>query len=113
MPILKVSLWTGRTKAQKAELAKALTDTMVDVAKMPPQSVTIQFEELPKEDWATLPIDYKSNLSNTSFRCQARASGWGQNSSSSGRWSCCLSSCRRGNAFPLASGALGCTTTSY
>ena len=53
MPILKVSLWTGRTKEQKAELAKALTDTMVQVAKVPAQAVTIQFEEMPKENWAT------------------------------------------------------------
>ena len=53
MPILRVSLWTGRTKQQKAELAKALTDTMVDVAKVPAEAVTIQFEELPQENWAT------------------------------------------------------------
>ncbi|MFA5864234.1 MAG: tautomerase family protein [Phycisphaerae bacterium] len=53
MPILRVSLWTGRTKDQKAELAKALTDTMVDVAKVLPETVTIQFDELPKENWAT------------------------------------------------------------
>ena len=49
MPILRVSLWSGRTKEQKAALAKALTDTMVDVAKVPVQSVTIQIEEMPKE----------------------------------------------------------------
>ena len=53
MPILRVSLWSGRTKEQKAALAKALTDTMVAVANVPVQSVTIQFEELPKENWAT------------------------------------------------------------
>ena len=53
MPILRVSLWSGRTKEQKAALAKALTDTMVDVAKVPAQSVTIQIEEMPKENWAT------------------------------------------------------------
>ena len=53
MPLIRVSLWTGRTKQQKAELAKALTDTMVQVAKVPAQAVTIQFEELPKENWAT------------------------------------------------------------
>jgi 4-oxalocrotonate tautomerase len=53
MPVLRVSLWSGRTKEQKAKLAKALTDTMVDVAQVPVQSVTIQFEELPKENWAT------------------------------------------------------------
>ena len=53
MPILRVSLWSGRSTQQKADLAKALTDTMVAVAKVPPQAVTIQIEELPKENWAT------------------------------------------------------------
>lgn len=53
MPILRVSLWSGRTKESKAELAKALTDTMVKVAKVPPEAVTIMFEELPKENWAS------------------------------------------------------------
>lgn len=53
MPILRVSLWAGRAKEQKAELAKALTDTMVNVAKVPPEAVTIMFEELPKENWAS------------------------------------------------------------
>jgi len=53
MPILRVCLWAGRTKEQKAELAKALTDTMVKVAKVPPEAVTIMFEELPKENWAS------------------------------------------------------------
>jgi 4-oxalocrotonate tautomerase len=53
MPILRVSLWTGRTKEEKAKLAKALTDTMVETARVPAQAVTIMFEELPKENWAT------------------------------------------------------------
>jgi len=53
MPILRVSLWSGRTKEQKAALAKALTETMVLVANVPAQAVTIQIEELPKENWAT------------------------------------------------------------
>lgn len=53
MPILRVSLWSGRTKKQKAALARALTDAMVEVAKVPAQAVTIQFEEMPKENWAT------------------------------------------------------------
>ena len=53
MPILRVSLWSGKTKQQKADLAKALTDTVVQVTKVPAQAVTIQFEEMPKENWAT------------------------------------------------------------
>lgn len=53
MPLIKVSLWAGKSKEQKAALAKALTDTIVQVGGVPPQSVTIQIEELPKENWAT------------------------------------------------------------
>ena len=53
MPVIRVSMWTGRTKEQKAELAKALTDTVVKVGKVPAEAVTIMFEELPKENWAT------------------------------------------------------------
>ena len=53
MPILRVSLWSGRTKAQKARLARALTDTIVEVGEVPAEAVTIMFEELPKENWAT------------------------------------------------------------
>jgi 4-oxalocrotonate tautomerase len=53
MPVLRVSMWTGRTKEQKAEMAAALTEAMVRTGKMSPEAVTIQFEELPKENWAT------------------------------------------------------------
>ena len=53
MPILRVSMWAGRGKEQKQALAKALTDTMVAVGKMSPEAVIIQFEDLPKENWAT------------------------------------------------------------
>ncbi len=53
MPILRVSLWAGKTKDEKAKLAKALTDTMVATTKVSAEAVTIMFEELPKENWAT------------------------------------------------------------
>jgi 4-oxalocrotonate tautomerase len=56
MPIIRISLWSGRTKEQKAELARALTETMEKVGKVPPEAVTIMFEELPKENWATKGI---------------------------------------------------------
>ncbi len=46
MPILRVSLWSGRTKAQKARLARALTDTIVEVGEVPAEAVTVMFEEL-------------------------------------------------------------------
>jgi 4-oxalocrotonate tautomerase len=46
-------MWTGRTRGQKAKMAVALTEAMVRTGKMSPEAVTIQFEELPKENWAT------------------------------------------------------------
>ena len=45
MPFLEVKLWEGRTREQKAELARRLTDVMVEVAKCPAESVTIAFED--------------------------------------------------------------------
>jgi 4-oxalocrotonate tautomerase len=53
MPILRISLWSGKTKEEKAKLVKALTETMVEVTKVPAEAVTIMIEELPKENWAT------------------------------------------------------------
>ena len=53
MPLLRVSLWSGRTKTEKAELARALTETMVRTATVPAEAVTVVFEEFPKENWAT------------------------------------------------------------
>ena len=53
MPIVRVSLWSGRDKAQKAEMARALTAAIVETAGVTPEAVTIIFEELPKENWAT------------------------------------------------------------
>ncbi len=53
MPLIRISLWTGRTHEQKAELAKALTEVMVRVAKTPAEATTIIFEDIDKENWAS------------------------------------------------------------
>ena len=53
MPIIRVSMWKGRTHEPKAELAKALTEAMVRVAKINPEATTILFEEIDKENWAS------------------------------------------------------------
>jgi len=53
VPILKVSLWKGRTADQKRELARELTDVMVRVGSAKPESTTILFDEYDKSDWAT------------------------------------------------------------
>ena len=38
MPVIHVAMWPGRTHAQKQELAKAITDAMVNIAKTTPRA---------------------------------------------------------------------------
>lgn len=52
MPVLRVSMWTGRTKEQKAEIAKALTDVMVRIGKTTPEGTIVIFEDVDKSNWA-------------------------------------------------------------
>ncbi len=53
MPVVRVSMLAGRTRAQKVALAKAITDAMVEIGKAKPEAVFIVFENVAKEDWAT------------------------------------------------------------
>ncbi len=52
MPIIRVEMWPGRTRVQKAELAKAITEAMVKIAKTAPDATTVIFEDIAKENWA-------------------------------------------------------------
>jgi 4-oxalocrotonate tautomerase len=52
MPIVRIDMWPGRTHQQKADLAQAITDAMVEIAKTTPEATTIVFQDVPKENWA-------------------------------------------------------------
>ncbi len=52
MPIVRVEMWTGRTQAQKAEIARVITDAMVTIAHTTPEATIVVFEDIPKENWA-------------------------------------------------------------
>jgi len=52
MPIVRIEMWPGRTHAQKAELARRITEAVVAVAGTTPEATIIIFEDVPKEDWA-------------------------------------------------------------
>ncbi|MBI4339130.1 MAG: tautomerase family protein [Chloroflexi bacterium] len=52
MPIVRVEMWPGRTQAQKAELARAITDAIVRIAKTTPEATIVLFEEVAKENWS-------------------------------------------------------------
>jgi len=52
MPIVRVEMWTGRTVAQKKELARVITDAMVNIAHTTPDATIVVFDDIPKENWA-------------------------------------------------------------
>jgi 4-oxalocrotonate tautomerase len=51
MPIVRVELWAGSKPEVKKNLARALTDVVVENVGCPAQAVTIVFNEIPKENW--------------------------------------------------------------
>jgi len=52
MPIIRVEMWSGRTRAQKAELARVITEAVVTIAHTTPESTIVIFEDVTKENWA-------------------------------------------------------------
>lgn len=52
MPIVRVEMWPGRTHAQKQELARVITEAVVNIAHTTPEATIVIFEEIAKEDWA-------------------------------------------------------------
>ena len=53
MPMVKITWLAGRTKAQKEEIAIAITDVMTDVGKAYRDRVDVVFEDIPMDQWAT------------------------------------------------------------
>ena len=63
MPVVRVEMWVGRTHAQKQELARVITEAMVNIAHTTPEATIIIFEDIAKENWAqsgTLTSDMES-----------------------------------------------------
>ncbi|WP_190814346.1 2-hydroxymuconate tautomerase [Saccharopolyspora pogona] len=52
MPFVVVHMWDGRSVEQKRELAKAITDAMVEHAGARPDALHVAIQEYPKENWA-------------------------------------------------------------
>ena len=52
MPIVRIEMWPGRTEAQKAELARVITDAVVTIAHTTPDETIVIFQDIPKENWA-------------------------------------------------------------
>jgi len=52
MPIVRIEMWPGRTHAQKAELARVITEAMVTIAHTTPEATIVVFEDVGRENWA-------------------------------------------------------------
>lgn len=52
MPIIQCNLLEGRTTEQKRELAKRVTETVVDVLGVKPEQVRVLIHQLSAEDFA-------------------------------------------------------------
>lgn len=56
MPIVQIDMIEGRTAEQKRELAKKVTQAIVETAKCPPEAVSIVIRETSKENIAKAGI---------------------------------------------------------
>lgn len=52
MPVIHVLLWEGRDTDQKRRIAQEMTRTMVEVAKVPADSVVVTFQDFARSNWA-------------------------------------------------------------
>jgi 4-oxalocrotonate tautomerase len=52
MPVISVEWLEGRTAAQKAALARAITQAFIDEAQVKPEQVWIVFRDVKRSDWA-------------------------------------------------------------
>jgi 4-oxalocrotonate tautomerase len=53
MPLVQVTMLQGRTADQKRQIAKRITDTMVEEACAKREAVVVTFVELSKESYAS------------------------------------------------------------
>ena len=52
MPIVRVEMWPGHTHAQKQELARVITEAVVNIAHTTPDATIVIFEDIAKQNWA-------------------------------------------------------------
>jgi 4-oxalocrotonate tautomerase len=52
MPIIHVEMFSGRTQAQKRELARAITEAICNIAQTTPEATIVIFQDVERENWA-------------------------------------------------------------
>lgn len=53
MPLITVQMYEGRTVEQKRELAAAITEAVVRIAKTTAEATQVIITDVPKHNWAT------------------------------------------------------------
>ena len=51
MPLISISMYPGRTKEQKEEFARVITDAAVQILKTKAEHVIVVYDEKPRENW--------------------------------------------------------------
>ena len=51
MPFVHIHWFEGRTPEQKEEIARRITDALVEVGNTTEEHVMIKFDDSPKHDW--------------------------------------------------------------
>jgi len=52
MPLVRIDMWPGRTREQKKNLIRKVTDAVVESLDVKPNAVTVLLNEVDQADWA-------------------------------------------------------------
>lgn len=52
MPVVTVQLWPGKSREQKKNMARAITDAIVSQGAIQAQAIHIVFQEVSRDNWA-------------------------------------------------------------
>ena len=52
MPFIKFDIWPVTTREQRAEIAEGVTEVVSKTLAVPPEAVSVAFNEIPKDCWA-------------------------------------------------------------
>ena len=56
MPIVTVSMYSGKTQREKDRLAEAITEDIVNILKVKKEEIIILFQEAPHGNWYSSSI---------------------------------------------------------
>ncbi len=51
MPIVRIDLWSGRSKEVKSKLIESVTKAVCDSVNCPPEKVIVVISDVEKENW--------------------------------------------------------------